>query len=409
MTAGWLAARHVWLGPGTWLSPGWLRWNDRGRLVSLRRARRGERVADVLLVPGLVDAHAHLQLSPLATAVAGPFVDWLRAVIAARLSASAAQLRAAAVAGLRELWCEGATAVGEIDSSGLSPGAFARVPLAGRCYQEVTGFHLERAAARQLVAARRAAGTAACPGGLSPHAPYSVGAPLFAAATARARHLSIHVAEVEEEQQLLRSGRGPFADLLRELGRLPPDYRPPGIGAVRWLDRLGLLRPTTQLVHGQALERGDAAAIASRGAPVTVCPGTIAWFGRPAPPVVDWLGRGICVALGTDSRASNERLSMRRELALAAHLWPALAPEQLLAMATAHGGRAIGRAGLGTLRVGGRADLVCVAAGGSPPARLLAEFVHGVRPHLATLVAGVGRTPAGRSWPLPRTGGRPSV
>lgn len=201
-----------------------------------------------------------------------------------------------------------------------------------------------------------------------------------------------------EEQQFLRTGRGPFAELLRELGRLPAGFRPPGVGAVRHLDRLGVLALRTQLVHCQELERGDAALIARAGASIVVCPGTIEWFRRPAPPVPAWLRAGICVALGTDSRASNTGLSMQRELRRAAALWPSLSPATLLQMATAAGGRALGAVDAGRLRPGARADF-CIVAGEGPRERILAAFVHGRAPVLGTWLCGRRQAGAGQGAP----------
>lgn len=370
------AARHILVGD-TFLSPGELAWDQRGRITSLRRPRTLRHVRDVLLLPGLVDAHAHLQLPPLRERPPGDFVDWIGAVLLARGAMTEASLRERTRWSLRELLRSGCTAVGEIDSIGSSPAVLSAVGFAGRCYQEVTGFHLDRAASAALVRTRRQPGTPACPFGLSPHAPYSVSPPLFHEARRATRALSIHVAELPEEQQLLRTGRGPLRDLLASLGRLPHDYRPPGVAAVRYLERLQLLHPSTLLVHCQELEPGDAARIAANGSPIVVCPGTIRWFDRSPPPVEDWLRRGIGVALGTDSRASNRSMSMSDELALAAQMWPSLGPASLFAMATCHGGRALSRPGLGRLVRGGRADFFAVAADGRAPGSILEGFVHG--------------------------------
>jgi 5-methylthioadenosine/S-adenosylhomocysteine deaminase len=285
------------------------------------------------------------------------------------------------------LGAEGVTAVGEIDSTGVGPGALAATGLAGRCYQEVTGFHLDAVAARQLVRARRRRGSPAMAAGLSPHAPYSVSPALFRAAQAGARALCIHCAETPAEQQFLHTGGGPFAELLRRLGRLPGDFRAPGVGAVRWLERLGLLRASTLLVHCQELEPGDLDRVRGAGCPIAVCPGTIEWFGRTPPPVPRWLAAGVPVALGTDSRASNADGSLRGALAAAARLWPELAPERLLAMATAGGGRALARPGLGRLTVGGRADLFAIRARGDRAVPHIDELVSG-RAAIALVVAG---------------------
>lgn len=272
--------------------------------------------------------------------------------------------------------------------------------MTGRCYRELTGFHLAGAAARRLVrerwhdaAARRPTDAPRhVPRGLSPHAPYSVSADLFQAAAAATPRLAVHCAEVPEEQEFLHTGRGPFADLLARLGRLPTGHVPPRVGAVRYLERLGLLHARTQLVHCQELERGDVARIAAAGASVVVCPGTIGWFGRTPPPVARWLRAGIHVGLGTDSRASSTAFSLRAELAAAADLWPMLSPWQLLAMATTDGARALGLRGIGRLRRGGRADLIAVPAGGDRVDAIVERFVRGVAAARMVVVNGRRQT-----------------
>ena len=382
-----LRVRYLYLGDGEFLSPAELQWDQAGRIVSLRRARGSSRIADVALFPGLVNAHVHLQLAPLARQQRS-FLAWLRAVMAARVGAKGSDYRSQAGRSLRQLVAEGTTAVGEIDSTGQSPSVLRRVPVAGRCFQELTGFDLQGRQARSLVGQRRQSGTPRCPSGLSPHAPYSVSPALMRAALAKGQPLSIHAAEVPQEQQFLRTGRGPFAELLESLGRLPESFQPPGVGAVRYLEQLGLLRPGVQLVHCQELERGDARRIAASGAAVTVCPGTIEYFDREPPPVARWLAAGISVGLGTDSIASNKRLSMARELALAASYWPSLSPDALLTMATRHGATALNRRGLGKLARGGAADFFSVSADSARPDRVLTEFVFGRRAILQTWLRG---------------------
>lgn len=381
---GRLAARFVAVAPGQWRRDCLVVWGRDGRLLTM--GRTGGRVADVALVPGLINAHAHLQIAPLARPER-EFLPWVGAVMAARSAASPAHERAQLRQALAQLIAGGATAVGDIDATGRAGDHLARAPVRSRSYRELTGFHLDATAARALVRQRWRRGDGAMQSGLSPHAPYSVSAALFAAAASRTRSLAVHCAELPEEQQFLHAGTGPFRDLLDRLGRLPAGFRPPRLGAVRWLQQLGVLRVGTQLVHCQELERGDAARIAESGATIAVCPGTIAWFGRKPPPVGAWLAAGIPVALGTDSAASNDGLSMRVELVRAARLWPGLAPDQLLAMATTHGAASLGLRGAGRLRPGGRADFVVVPALATPEATL-AAFVVGELPTLAVVVGG---------------------
>ncbi len=384
--AGALTARRIWLDAAHSVPDAELAWDDGGRIVAVRRARG--RVRDLVILPGLVDAHAHLQLEPLGADAPKAFVPWIGAVIAQRSARAAPAWRAAARCNARALLQDGVTAVGEIDSTGASPPVLRALGLGGRCYQELVGFHLAGRAASRHVRLRWQPGAGELAAGLSPHAPYSVSADLFRAAARRSRHLAIHCAELPEEQEFLHTGRGPFAALLASMGRLPAGFRPPRTGAVRWLQRLGVLRAGTHLVHCQELERGDAARIAAAGAGIVVCPGTIAWFGRTPPPVGAWLAAGIPVAIGTDSRASNDAWSLRAELRRLAALCPDLAEEQLLAIATSHGARVLGLRGRGRLARGRRADFVAFPAGGGEPRTQLAGALLGDTGPRAVFVGG---------------------
>jgi cytosine/adenosine deaminase-related metal-dependent hydrolase len=199
----------------------------------------------------------------------------------------------------------------------------------------------------------------------------------------------VHVAETTEEQRFLRRGDGEFRELLENLGRLPDGFRPPGLGAVTWLDRLGILGPRTALVHCQHLEAGDPARIRARGATIVVCPGTIRYFRRHPPDVVRWLDMGIPVALGTDSRASNVGLSMPAEISLARRFWPQLSPRTVLAMATGYGARALARPGIGSLRLGRSADCVAMATNGCRSAdEVLERFTSGSLEVATTFLGG---------------------
>lgn len=261
---------------------------------------------------------------------------------------------------LRGMMRDGIVSIGEIDSTGLSPGILRETGISGLCYQELVGFDLGRREAIAAVARRALPGTPRCRAGLSPHAPYSVSPNLLKACQARGRPLAIHVAETPEEVRFLLDGRGPFRDLLERLEKIPAGFRAPGISPVQWLERARVLGPRTSLIHAQHVARDDAERIARSGSPIVVCPGTIRYFRRRPPPVPEWLDLGIPVALGTDSLASNAGLSMREEMALARQMWPQLSPEIILEMATCNGHRALSSAVTSGLRRGGPASFLVV-------------------------------------------------
>lgn len=365
-----LDAKAVWFGPGDLRGP--LRLRIAGGRVEAVEELPSASGLDNLLLPGLVNAHVHLAL-PALDGGARRFDRWVQEVMAARQGLGEVGGARLAEQHAASLLADGVTAVGEIDSTGASPAALQAVPLAGRCYRELTGFHLDAAGAQALLQDAPAVGTAACHPGWSPHAPYSVSPALFGALRDSGQALAVHVAEIAEEVEFLQHGTGPLRSLLEDLGRLPPGWQAPRQGPVQYLDELGLLGPRCQLVHAQLTSAADAARIAARGAPIVICPGTIEYFGRPRPDLHRWLELGIPVALGTDSRASNTGLSLREEMRRLRTWWPDLSAERVLAMATQAGGQALARPGLGRIQPGGAADLLEIECRGSPD-RAIEDF-----------------------------------
>lgn len=161
--------------------------------------------------------------------------------------------------------------------------------------------------------------------------------------------VTIHWSETSEELEWMHAGRGELAGLVRHSPRRT---------GLDLIEASGLLGPATSLVHGNHPERGEAVRIQRAGATVVHCPGSHAFFGRDPFPFRHYRQRGVRVALGTDSSASNDELDMRREMALLLRATPWLDPREVFAMATVHGAHALGLAGeVGRLERGTRADL----------------------------------------------------
>ena len=361
-----IAARAVLLDARTWLEDGGLliergivRRVLRSRRAVLRARRSGARwleLEELVLTPGLVDAHAHLDLGALRGKVSGRqgFVAWIRALVRARARLSARDLERHVHAGARALLASGTTAVGDIDATGTSARLAGILGPHLVVYREVldawdparTGASLRTVRARMSRAAR-------VHEGLSPHAPYTTSAALLAGARALARRrdlrFAIHWAESREEGKWLQSGTG----ALREL--LPPSPRRAGL---ELLDAAGLLTPRTALVHGNCPRAGELELLARRGVTLVHCPGTHAFFARPRFALERYRAAGVPLALGTDSLASNPVLDMRREMALLRASFPRLAPSEVFAMATEGGARALALPVLGHARPGAAADLV---------------------------------------------------
>ncbi|QDU68771.1 amidohydrolase family protein [Engelhardtia mirabilis] len=314
-------------------------------------------LGDVALTPGLVNAHAHLELGALAGRLprARPFEEWVGALLALRAAADAGELESGLARDGRALLESGTTAVGDIDSLGLAATAGPTAMPRRRVYRELLdGRDAARRAAIVAALSVPLAETDHLLEGLSPHAPFSISDELLAAvaSTARVRGLPVamHWAETPEEVAWLDGGEGWF-------GRFFPPAA--GMAGIDALERHGLLGPATTLIHGNHPRADEPRRIASAGATVVHCPGSHAYFERGPFPLQRYLDVGVPIALGTDSSASNDRLDMRRELALLRTEFPGLDPIRAWSAATEVGARGLGLQGrAGCLAPGAWADLV---------------------------------------------------
>ncbi len=326
---------------------------------AVRRARAREAGAFIdlgegLLVPGLVNAHAHLELTLLAEKCPADrgFVAWIRALLRAKRALRAGDLARSVQRGSARLLETGTTTVGDIVSTegglrgnrlGLRAVLYREVLDAGDASRTEVALRFVRKALRVKSLITE---------GLAPHAPYSTGRALLRAAASLARRrklpVTIHWAESPSEREWLEEGSGDFAGILSSS---------PGDTGLNLIEEAGLLDRGTSLVHGNDPARGELERIASAGSVVVHCPGTHRFFDRPSFPWLRYRRAGIEIALGTDSLASNEDLDLYREMAAFRRSAPAAAPADVWRMATTVGARAVGQAGeVGGLTRGSRAD-----------------------------------------------------
>ncbi len=353
-------------------------------------ARSGERRVDLgdrVLLPGFVDAHAHLDLSGFVGRVASgrAFPDWIRNLLAVRATLDEASLARAARARAERLLASGTTSVGDIDAGGRLARVAAGLALRVRRFREALDVgDSSRTEAVLCELDARASSPRTWTEGLSPHAPYTVSDSLWSALARRARSrrlpAAIHWAETPEERAWLEHGTGPFASLLT---------RSPRRSGLASIESAGLLGPRTALIHGNDATVAERSRIAESGACLVHCPGTHQFFERPPFDARAWVDAGVPLALGTDSSASNDDLDMAREMALFRVRNPGFGPEETLALATSQAARSIGLAGrAGTLAPGAFADLTLHEAPGSSGPECLEVITHGRGRVIGVWVAG---------------------
>ena len=305
-----------------------------------------ERFEDAVILPGLVNAHTHLEYLAMAAMGDGlPFSPWIEQLIRRKRDLVRDDYLAQSHAGVHACLAGGVTTIADcsyadtVAEAAIAQGLRAIVYLEAFSDQgDPVGLmegRLDALPEHPLITP-----------GVSPHAPYTVTPEHYAELIAVARRRSIPVAT-----HLLESDR---------------DTRP--------LDEIvDLLGPDTVAVHLVRAEAGDIAALAERGVPAVHCPRSNALLGCGTAPVPELLAAGLTVGLGTDSPASALTFDMWDEMRAAILVARArsrrpdvLGAPQVLQMATLDSARAIGLDHLvGSLTPGKRADLTVIGLGGS--------------------------------------------
>jgi cytosine/adenosine deaminase-related metal-dependent hydrolase len=326
------------------------------------------------LLPGLVNAHAHLELSALADGVPGGqgLVAWTAQVVTAARAVPGERRRTAATEAAATAARLGTSAIGDVGNTLDAAAGIGRAGLSGVLFHELLGSR-EAATGDALADAAREKGRAdqegTWPATLAwvraPHAPYSAGPELlrriFAAAAGEGRATSIHVAEDTDELALLRDGTGRWPGVLESLG-VDPRTRVPGKSPVAYLAALGAFdTPAPPLLVHMVHADGDDRRIAREaGATVVLCPRSNLHIGGRLPDVGALYADGLPLALGTDSLASTPDLSLFGEMATLAAHFPSIPAARWLDAATRAGARALGLPACGALAPGKRPGVLDV-------------------------------------------------
>ena len=351
---------------------------ESGRIVAVGafadiRAAHGGDVTDLgeqVLMPGLVNAHCHLDYTLLRNAISRQksFTEWIRAINSHKRALHDEDYLGAIARGFAELRKWGTTTVANIESF---PELLIRMPLPPLrtwWFMEMIDIR-HRFSTEETVIGALAFFEMDRPGwlggfGLSPHAPYTASGPLFELSSSIADRMGMvittHVAESREEWQMFHDGTGELYDFMLRLGRWMYDsqYRRTPLGHVAQHAALG---PRWLLAHMNELADSDFELLRELPAKPSVvhCPGSHRYFGHTRFPLARLRETGVNLCLGTDSFASTDSLSMFDEMRTLSESEPTLAPGEILAMATVNGARSLGFDG-GKIAAGAVADLIAI-------------------------------------------------
>ncbi len=323
-------------------------------------------LSDCLLLPGFVNAHCHLSLSGLHGQVAkgADFTDWVRALLEKNAALADAERMQAIRQGAKVMLRSGITTLADYLADATLRAEYASLPFRQVLFLETFGF--KKNAVRVALDRVESVFAAEDPKGqlvtfgLAPHAPYSVSPQLLRELKKLASQFgcpySCHVAEFPEEIRFLKEGGGELRRFLKERGVYEDDWKPPGKSPLQYLHEVGVLDSLVG-VHLNHIE-DDLDLISALKVRAVFCPGSTRWFGRrDYMPVRELLDRGVTVALGTDSLASNASLNFLRELSIAEEMLPSVNRGEILAMATRGGAKALDLP-TGAIAPGMAADLI---------------------------------------------------
>jgi cytosine/adenosine deaminase-related metal-dependent hydrolase len=347
---------------------------DRITTVGNRVRADASALGNVALLPALVNAHTHLELSYLHGLVppSTSFNDWVMALMALRRNypdPSAPPIIEAARQAIADARASGTGLFGDVSNTLVTVPLLREAGIAAHVFYELIGFSHPDPSAR-VREARAAVDTVSVDRrvhvSLAPHAPYSVSPALFIAIrTDVDAHpdsvTSVHLAESAAEVELLRQGSGPARVMLERLGVWSNEWKIPGVSPVEYVAGLGFLGPDALVVHGVQFTRDDLVRVKTSGSPLVSCPRSNIYVGVGAPPLEAFYAAGVPVALGTDSLASVGDLNMFAELAEARRVAPTVPARELLRSATLTGAQALRYdEDYGSIEAGKRAALIAV-------------------------------------------------
>ncbi|MBX7152841.1 amidohydrolase family protein [bacterium] len=343
---------------------------------------------DGVILPGLVNAHTHLELSVMKNVIADgkDFGDWVYDAITKRFDFTPEMIQQACINAVHELENAGTVAVGDIaNHSETSLAALTQSSLYAVIYNEVTGFSPSIARQRFDEFAHKIIqpSNPRIKQSLAPHAPYSVSADLFRLVGDFTKihrlHSTVHLAESIDESEFLRYGTGKMKTMIEKIGKWDPAWPVPNASPVRYLDQLGFLNERLLAVHVVHVSDADVEILRQKNVSVCTCPrSNIKINVGGTAPIQKMINAGINVCIGTDSLASNDDLNMWNEMRSLRSIHPEIDAGTILTMATINGAHALGlNDRIGSIEIGKDNSLIAVTGSDnieSPENFLLSDY-----------------------------------
>ena len=356
-------------------------------------------LGDRILLPGLINAHCHLDYTCLRGKIPPPqsFTDWIRAINAEKAKLSAEDYVASINQGFAEAKRFGTTTIANLTAF-TELIAQVQDPIRTWWFAELIDVRkrpenstpLSSQVSRRNEIVDRALGPLKTTDrkGLAPHAPFTASANLYRCCADIAQRdnflLTTHLAESREEMQMFRDAKGPLYEFLKEIGRdmndcgrltplqafvrtLQLSPSDPSVQARRGesstgpAESLGMMRPWI-IAHLNELTESDFDLLAKIPQKFSIvhCPRSHAYCGHSDFQFERLSELGFNICLGTDSLASNDNLSLFAEMRMFRERFR-VQPQKVLEMVTINPARALEESGeLGKISANFVADIIAL-------------------------------------------------
>lgn len=308
-----------------------------------------------ILMPGMINAHCHLELSHMRDKIppGGGLTQFIARVMKTRHADEKDQQQHMATAAA-EMYQNGIEAVGDICNNASSANVKSHSSIYWHNFLELANLDDDRAEAK-LVAFKQLAGEfkSVAPDFktvMVPHAPYSVSPETLRRINELTAHqtISIHNQETAAENELFERGTGPFLDFYRSIGRQENHMAVSGNTSLQtWLPFFTNHQQII-LVHNTFISEEDIVFARNHAQQFglqlyyCLCPNANLYIENRMPPIGLLMRQGCKIVLGTDSYCSNRQLSMVSEMAAVKRQHPEVPMELLLTWATSNGAEALG-------------------------------------------------------------------
>jgi 5-methylthioadenosine/S-adenosylhomocysteine deaminase len=363
-----------------------------GLIIRKYPAHRVVRIDGAVLMPGLVNVHAHLELPPLFSSIrADAYSQWVLNLIRAKKHLDTDDYLTAARKNIASIIRSGTTMVADISTHGASLEVLVGSGMRAVVFREIISMG---PSPFKLRGPRRGRASLLIQQGMSPHSPHTASETVLMAVRRMAvkfrMNISMHVAETKDELSLLR-GKASGLDHLYAAAGWDTAWAPRERSSFEYLRRLGILGPKFLAVHAVHTDDADIVIIKRSGSCIAHCPRSNAALGVGKMPLARFLKAGIPVGLGTDSLASVDSLNLWDEMRYAcrAHRSSGISAGDILRLATLSGARALGMGDkIGSLESGKKADIIAVPLPEKDTGELYSDLLRETKSCIMNMVNG---------------------